>query len=437
MEIKSSQFFRYYFLKLPELCALKEVSTKEKLGLVVGAVALSIFSFGIVPLICKALYDRSFKVLNRSSSNSLLTSKTTQVVLTVRDKQQKFGLEALSLEELSEFGKEMSVEDFLTFDFGRLGKNREKFQALFSAPGLGQPLPEKLNEVIRQLDPQILASHIELFQGYLRVEDYARIEAVSTDDQLLNMIGTIDYYEREKNIPPLKKEEFQILLKIEGDEPRSKRLIPRFGDFQIPKYAPLLSEKHWPYLRTTQEDWLFTAIAKGQFYEDEWPPMIEHFLNRRPEQAKRLLVDMMRQGATQVGSMGYYADIPTPARKETAQFAADLFPFLSEELKQFLISDEGAWKKGWGEKPILLEKLQEEVSDKLTNRDMDFLALPRWVIEHANVPTSQKEALFQWLFNASNRVERETAFQAIDLDKMFSHLSLDHISWITEKQALS
>lgn len=91
MTISAPQFFRYYILKLPELYALEGISTKKKLGLIVGAVAIGVFTLGLGPLVCRLFQDRSFKILSPSNEENAVARTYSQAVSTGLVKVQADG----------------------------------------------------------------------------------------------------------------------------------------------------------------------------------------------------------------------------------------------------------------------------------------------------------------------------------------------------------
>lgn len=153
MELKVGNFFHYYMFNLNA----PELSKGDKIKATLAAVALGVFSLGIVPLICRlTMYDKNIGLINKGEQSKVsktaekVNSKTAEKVKAKKtydlSKPKSIDLEKLSLDEVSELGKLATYEQLGELIFSNLNlfeNDLERFKAIFD------PKESRIQEIIK------------------------------------------------------------------------------------------------------------------------------------------------------------------------------------------------------------------------------------------------------------------------------------------------
>lgn len=191
MTLKIDNFFRYYMFHFNA----KELSDQEKLKVRVAAVALGVFSLGLIPLICRlGFYDKSSRV------------KTT-------------ALKGLDLEKLKVLEKTLTDEALVSIDLWDL-------------------IPLSDSDSVRM-------------------------------------------------------QKFEALHRIDGKEPRAKKLIPKFADSKVLSYRGLFSPSHWRCLSDEQVcEIAFFGLLRDQ---ETLKKGVDALFNQDPARQERVLKKMRKE----------------------------------------------------------------------------------------------------------------------------------------------
>lgn len=411
MEIKTSPFV-LSLVKPSEFLRSHQAPKRKKIALLVGAIALSILSVGVVPLICFALYKRAIRPIQGSKKTDAVKSKIFQ-----ESREQPYN--KMTLKELAALGEKMSVEELLSVDLRQLtGANRiEKFEALFGTKEIDSEKGEKTQSVIKRLDTHTIVLNIDLFQDSERYgpfilerkEDGEIFDGMTLSLEDCERIGSICPIEMRSwlimalldEIPTLGKKEFQALL---GES--AKEIIPEMEGSAFIKALFCFSQEHWDYLTDKQDKTILSLMRDGKLSEDEWPPLINPFLNRRAKQATTILSKLIKDIDSNKSREFY--------EKDPQQHLTDIFPFLSEELKKVVPEDK---------KPLNLQDLQKQ---ELSEEEID-------TFNYSRTLTKEREALLNYLF-PENKPERKSLFVKIYPMDIFPYLSSHHILWLGGRQ---
>lgn len=436
------RLYTYAFCCKPKSAfAAERVSRRKKITWLAAAVALWVFTLGILPLVCWKLH--SLRLSNKSVKfnppesarqtaqvgGKILEPKQEPMPTTptkssnlpslaeeeIQSKLEK--LNELTLDQLSELGGCLSVERLLKIDLKHLKKERkERFYALF---GIAEDLA-KGREVISKTPWKTILLHSDLFlslkdilgptfsccndhhlptvekNASLSPEDCLYIEATLSDNEMRRFFS----------LPfEIDAEALKALLKTqaeEGVEPRGKRLISSTGDSSFfVRFLHLFSEEHWKYVDETGLEMIFYEFTMGSFSNDKTLQGIaDHYINNGSiDEAKKIIKKIGDEFQNGVAAEAYQTII------------VEIFPFLKEEFKPLVPQDE---------RPISLEEYKRE-------HNGDFGLVSR-------VPRKEKAAFLSYFFNALEPTKAKAEFQKLSLKDYLPYLSNEHIAWASEEQ---
>lgn len=174
MPLKVDNFFHYYMFNLNA----KELSSGERLKATIAAVAIGVFSFGLIPLICRiSFYDKSFKI--KTADEEGKTSKVAEKLQQEKGRQQggksnektvqktrqnsssrisskktvevPKDLSKLSVSELKELAHLLTADQLASIDLFHIRDDEDRFNALFN------PEEPKTKEAIQKLpNPRLM-----------------------------------------------------------------------------------------------------------------------------------------------------------------------------------------------------------------------------------------------------------------------------------------
>lgn len=414
MEITPSNFFRYYILKPGELHALKGVSSKEKLGLIVGAIALGVFSLGIVPLVCLALHNRSFKIESGEASQRLseVGQKTLQTISKENNSKE------LPLTRYRELEKTLSDQELLEFDLNELNAGeigKAEFAALFRTTKAEGEEEARGLKLLKQFDLRKGIIYHDLFSDehknafgerhkenlekanfnlILLLEDFHLIESRHDDETIVDLAKNLEEHISEETLDEaILKAEFKILFNtdsVDGQPPRGERLVQQLKREEVRALCRAFSKEHWGYLTTEQAKDLLSWESKKPSFKTA----VEILLGPKDERAKKILNSM------------------------DANAIATLFPYLDPSVKELVDPSE---------KPILARNLEENRPSDQELPDFDFERVPR----------NEMNRVLQLLFSGENEEgkRRFGLLKAKQVQDLLPHLDARYTLWITDDQS--
>lgn len=223
MELKVGNFFHYYMFNLNA----PELSKGDKIKATLAAVALGVFSLGIVPLICRlTMYDKNIGLINKDDQSKVsktaekVNSKTAEKVKAKKtydlSKPDSIDLKKLSLDEVSELGKLATDEQLGELIFSNLNlfeNDLERFKAIFD------PKESRIQEMIKG---RVVAQDTELMNLFSK-EHWKMI----SDKGALNV---------SQSVKRLKNPQLFVDAVFNEDEARFNRLIQTVDLYQLKPY---------------------------------------------------------------------------------------------------------------------------------------------------------------------------------------------------------